>query len=190
MTGASDQIDELLLKITGLARQGVGGEQEAAVNMVRRRCEQLGLDFDDVMQATDERQYTLAVHLRSRDEFRVTQQTIFKFAITEKHPTLRGSYQGRFFIYTTTPSKHIETAHAVAVYLAAYRKEKRKFLDDLTMAFIRKHTLWADLPDDGEDKPRPEPTSESYRRAERQMAIGMAMDNVHLRKELGDGGSK
>jgi len=179
-------IDPKLTKIIALARSGIGGEKDNALKLVRQICDREGLDFDDVMSATDMREYMLEVKIKNVLEMDIVAQVCFKFALTPEHYELNVNRKARVFFYTTTPSKHIETLNAAIVYLNAFRKERKKFETDLRDAFIHKHRIFGEkLPDDDR---KPEPmTYEKLKKAERMMSIAGGMDNVTVQKTIGKG---
>ena len=179
-------IDPKLTRIIALARQGIGGEKENALRMVQSICDREGLDFDDVMSATDNREYMLEIKIKNELEMQIVAQVCFKFALTEQHHDLKVNKKARVFFYTTTPSKHIETLNAASVYLIAFRKERKKFENELAEAFIHKHSIYGEKYSDDERESDPL-TFEKLKKAERMMSIAGGMDNVTVQKTIGDG---
>jgi len=179
-------IDPKLTKIIALARHGIGGEKETALNMVQAICDREGYDFDDVMSATDVREYMLEVKIKNELEMQIVAQVCFKFALMPEHRDLNVNKKARVFFYKTTPSKHIETLNAAIVYLNAFRKERKKFEAELAEAFVHKHRIYGESTDD-EKRERPEVTMESLKKAERMMSIAGGMDNVTVQKTIGKG---
>lgn len=177
-------IDDKLLKIVALARQGIGGEKTAAIRLVKRICEKQGLDFDDVMRATDYREYDLHIATRNNLEVEIMAQVMFKFALSDEHPGLQYNRRAKIFFYTCTPSMHIETSNAASVYLAAYRKEVKKYALQVQEAFVAKHQLYR--PTSGDEKPEPL-TLEQMLKVARLREIANDMADVKLRKNLGAG---
>lgn len=178
-------VDPKLLKIIALARDGIGGERDTALRIVKRICAEQNMDFDDVMSATDYREYVLEVGFRNKFEELIVGQTVMRYALTPDHTGVQINRKYKAFIYTTTPSKHIETANAVAVYLRAFRKEREKFMDELAESFVHKHKLYSAVKNDDPDhKPRKSP---SYEKQMRMMMIGQSMDDVTIQKTIGDG---
>lgn len=181
------EIDPKLTKIIALAREGIGGEKTAAIKAVKRICEREGLNFDDVMSTTDEREYVLNIKWKNKQEETILAQVCFTFAVPDTGKLQYNSYR-KVFIYTTTPSRHIETLNAAAIYLAAYRKERKRMLEDLTGAFVYKHHLMRPS-DDTEPSEYKEPTPEQKAAAKRQMNLMENLDGVTVRKSMGDGKS-
>lgn len=182
-------IDPKLTKIIALAREGIGGEKTAAIKAVRRICEREGLDFDDVMNASDERDYVLEIGWKTNAERDILGQVCFRFAITEQHPNVKINHKARVFLYTTTPSKHIETVNAAAIYLRAFRKERKRMEQELIEAYVIKHRLFAAVSDDSNKSDKP-PRERDPMRDLRLEAMMMGMDNVQVQKTIEGGDGK
>lgn len=176
-------IDPKLLKIIALAREGIGGEKENAIDIVKQICKSQDLDFDDVMQSTDEKEYMLDVGPKNKFECDIVAQVCWRFAITDNHPGLKWNKREKVFFYTTTPGRHIETVNAANVYLKSFRKERNKFTEDLVAAFVSKHKLYSQLTkkdDNVVDVPPPSDPSRVFR----LMALRDGMDEVTIQKAL------
>lgn len=178
-----NDVDPKLLKIIALARDGVGGERDTALRIVKRICAEQDMDFEDVMNATDYRKYVLEIAFRNKFEEIIVAQTIMKHALTEQYNGVQINRKYKAFIYTTTPSKHIETANAVAVYLRAFRKEREKFMDELAESFVHKHKLYSAV----KSEERASQAEPSIEKQMRMMMIGNSMDDVTIQKTIGSG---
>ena len=177
-----NDIDPKMLKIIALAREGIGGERETARRIVQKICDEQGLDFEDVMNATDYREYMLEITFRNKYEELILGQAIMRFALTPEHPGVKINRKAKAFFYTTTPSKHIETTNAASVYLRAFRKEREKFMDELAESFVHKHKLYSAVKNDDDHEARPAPDPEKLMR---MMMIGNEMDDVNVQKQIG-----
>jgi hypothetical protein len=192
-----EDIDPKLLKIVALAKAGVGGEKDTALAIVKQICERDGIDFDAVMSDTDmPREYIIDEYkVRSRDELQIAIQIVARFATTKEHPDVRGSYYSYDktirLRYTATAARHIDTLNALAVYLKAYRAEKRKFLRSLNSAFYSHHNLFSQFSEDTEDdKPLKEKTKQELEDEWRSVQMMQAMtEEVQIRKQLNGGES-
>lgn len=179
-----EDIDDRTLKIIELAKQGVGGERETAIRLVKKMCAEKNLDYDDVMNSVAVKVYRL--NAIDKGEANVLAHVIAKYAVTREHIIL-GYSRNRLWIYfTCTAARYIETANAFAVYQVAYRKEKARILKDLPGAFAMKHNLY--LPHSEYDaKDMREPSEEELKSAHRQSKISDMLDDVEIRKAIGDG---
>jgi len=179
----SQQIDPKLLKVVALAKDGIGGEKTTALKIVKRICAEKNLDFDDVMNGTEIVEYVLDVPYRSAAEQTVLRQIVVHFALTQDNQELFDSPKHKMFMYKTTPAKHIETLNAAAVYLRAFRAERKKFLNDLTDAYIHKHSLYPQFEVDAKKKTPKEPLD--LDKIRRQLSLASNMDDVNVRKQIG-----
>jgi hypothetical protein len=176
-----DEMDPRLGKIVELAKRGVGGEKAAAIKLVKRICRQRGIEFDDVMEATTIREYSL--DYKTKAELEVLAQVVLRFGNIEGAD--RGvSYRPwvKELYFRTTPDRYIEVVNAAAAYLAAFRRERRRIIKDLPNAFIIKHHLFR--PDQKSERL---PTPEEIEQFERQENLGRTMDDVHVSPQLGRG---
>lgn len=181
-------IDPKLLKIIALAKDGIGGEKETAILLVKKICKREDLSFDDVMNSVDYREYELKANFKTELESEIVAQTIFRFAVTETHAGIRWNKHYKTFYYTTTPAKHIETVNAVPIYLGAFRKEFKKVQQVLAEAFVRKHRLFKQFQTkEVDEKPAPEVTVESMRNAQKVLSLMEGMDEVTVHKQLQKG---
>jgi len=181
-------IDPKLLKIIALAKDGIAGEKDSAILLVKKICKREGLSFDDVMNSVDYRQYELKANFKTELEAEIVAQTIYRFAVTKAHVGVRWNKHYKTFYYTTTPAKHIETLNAVPIYLASFRKEYKKVQQVLAEAFIRKHRLFKQFQtEEASERPAPEITAESLRNAQKVMSLMDGMEEVTVHKALQKG---
>lgn len=189
-----DDIDPKILKIVALAKAGVGGEKEVALRMVKQICQREGIDFEELMSDRNApKQFEPEIKVRGRDEMRIIIQVVARYGTTKEHPSVRAgyySYSKEVWVrYTCTPAMHIDTLNAINVYLKAYRKEKKNFMDALKDAFVQHHNLYSQYYEELDDPEEPKPKTVEERQAEWRAAnMMMAMtESVKLTKEIGDG---
>lgn len=189
-----ENIDPKLLKVIALAKQGVGGEKENAIRMVRAICQREGLDYDFVMSdgGALPKKYSTDIKVRSKDELRIIIQVAAKFATSPENPHVRGGYyrgyRECYVEYTATAAQHIDTLNAISVYLAAYRKEKANFMRALNKAFVSHHNLYPQFDSDDDEPAEPKEKTlqerqDDWRAAHVQMSLS---EDVKLRKQLGE----
>lgn len=178
-------IDDKLLKIVELARNGVGGEKEAAIELVKKRCAALNLEFDDVMHATGVKEYVLEVPIRNKYELDIVGQVCFRFATTPEYPNLKINKAAKVFFFYCTPDRYIETDNAAYAYLRAFRNERKKLLDDLVYSFIYKHKLVRTYKT--EQAISAEPTAMTFERELRIRSLMNGLDDVTINKQIGAG---
>lgn len=178
------------LKIIELARQGIGGERDAAVKMLRRICDQNDLDFDEVINAGPERrQYILEVPWRNKQEQRLLGQICWRYAGIEKDELKYYIHQRKYF-YTTTAEHHADTINAASILLVAFRKQYKALIDDFSAAFIYKHSLYHQDTDDDEETQSPPMTAERRQSIWRQAHLIETIEHVSVNKALDANNSK
>lgn len=196
-------INDKLLKVIALAKQGIGGEKTAAIATVKRICKTHGLDYDEVMGAAETAQikeFVLDIKWRNKMEEDMLAQVCLKFACTPDNPDLFYNQYRKVYIYNTTAAKHLETINAASVYLHQFRKERKKLEQALLGAFCQKHRLYpteetynARHPEqakqigDGDSKIDVDAEFKKIEEARRRMALAEGMDDVNLHKSIGSG---
>lgn len=187
-----DDIDPKILKIVALAKQGIGGEKDTAIALVKRICEREGIDFDELMSDNDvPKEYTPEIKVRSRDELQVAIQVAARFATTPAHPEVYGRYYSYdktiILRYTCKPAVHIDTLNAINVYLKAYRNEKKKFMRSLGQAFYSHHNLFSQFKEESDEPEKPkslEERQDTWRAVQMMQAM---TEQVNIVKEIDSG---
>lgn len=176
-------INDRLLKIVKLAKHGVGGEKDAALQKVKWFCEKNGLDFDEVMSSDKDtiERWRYIFKVRSRAELRVAVQVAAKFL--EKTELKGGCFNGvASIVFKTTKSKYVEVVYAIEQYLAVFRKERRMIIKSLTDGFIAKHKLYPPTPDNQEDCQVT--ASDINRMANAMRTSELFKEDINLRKAI------
>lgn len=170
--------DDKLGKIVALAKRGIGGEKSAAIRMVKKLCSKYGIDFDTVMRVEQSKNEYVYYYKRDSEET-VAAHVLFKFLNVNSigHNKMR-----KVFIYECTPEMNIEILNAMPIYMKAYRKERKRIMDETAHAFIIKHQLFSNVDDDKkESKPF------DLDRALRLRSMSNGMDDVQIHKGIEDG---
>lgn len=180
------ELDPKLVKIVALAKQGIGGEKSTADRLVRAACERYGLDYAEVM-AEDAiyKEYRLSVRFKNSMEKQIMVQVCSKFA-DSNNPNygLKSTRSGGYMFITTTPGQFIEVSQAIAVYIGAFRKQRRQMLEDFTVAFVYKNDLYPERPTKDVDIEPPEQTLEQKQAAWRQAQLLQTIERTPLRKAI------
>ena len=184
-----DDLDPKLMKIVALAKSGIGGEKDAAIALVRKICEREGIEFDDVMSERSEfKQFDLLeIRWRNKLEKQIVVNVIYKFALSNEFPTCHLYDFDKSARYTTIPSKHLETAYAVQVYLNAYRKEIKNIQKDIQAAFLSKHEIFPDWEIPSDQKEEKPPEAVDFKRMMRISGIAEGMEDIEIQKQIGGG---
>lgn len=178
-----NEINEKLGKIVALAKNGIGGEKENALRIVKALCKKHHLDFDQVMDTSDQvREYTLKY--KTKEEDRLLTHIIIRYAYDgdqDAGPIGTNEYRKVLF-FKSTYEKYIEVLNAASVLLLAFKKEKKKAKDAVMYGFFEKHDLYAN-PSKKRDHSKKISKEEEALRA-MGSSMSEAMDDVHIRKQL------
>lgn len=173
---------ELLGKLVAVAKRGELCEQELAIKRVQRLCEELHLNFDEVMS---DRKIEEFVFPYRRGQRNIVAQIIERYAkLNNDDPVWINRYR-KVLICKTTKENYVETVNAMAVLLPAYKQEIKNQRKTIETAFVVKHDLYYMKRDDEEEKEEAKPlTPEQEQRlwAARQMAGNMK--DVDIRKAI------
>ena len=167
-------------KIVALAKRGVGGEQTAAIEMLKRLCNKYNLNFDDVMsQAT----FVDGELYYKKDTWKkIAIQCVCRYGLLKSEDSVRENKFRKKIFFKTTPALLIETLNAFDVLSRAYDQERRKMNKLIFTAFLQKHDLFYQLKEGEKYKE----SSKSMSLAEMLAAAAMAegMQDVEIRKRL------
>lgn len=130
---------EFLGKVIALAKGGVGGEKANAIRIVKRICAEHGLEFDDVMNESDVKEYYIDIVKKYKQ---VAIQIILRYGLLDYEDGIHDSYSGDRLYFKTTAEKFIETQNAYDVLIAKYKEERAALEEAFESAFLRKHDLY------------------------------------------------
>lgn len=178
---------ERLGKIVALAKNGVGGERDTAIRMVKAICEKHGLVYEDVLNNIDVKEFTIAY--KTKDEESVLVWCIARYGMLNRDSSNIWSCRGKFVGFKSTTEKYIEVLNAFSVLKGLYKKEKAKAEKALSLAFRNKHNLFYDPTEkEWEEilKERKENPKEERDRNLDLMAEGMSlgMESAEIHKQL------
>lgn len=126
-------------KIVALAKHGIGGEKESALRLVKRICKKHDLDFEEVMNASEDiREYVY--YYKTKTELKIVGQIIFK--ILDSQEIGQNKFRKALF-FNCTPQQSVEIFSAIPIYLRAFQAEKKRIIEQLPSAFVIKHELWS-----------------------------------------------
>lgn len=187
-----EEIDkDRLGKIVALAKNGIGGEKQNALRIVKQLCKKFNLDFDDVMENIQIKEFRMKY--RTLEEKEVANYCIYRYAmLSYEDGTWYNSYS-KEVIFKTTYDKYIETLNAYSVLKNLYKKEKERATKAIILAFRQKHELyympteseWKKIKKENKGKKKtPEQIAEDE--ALERMATHMAygMENAEIHKQL------
>lgn len=192
MDKKGDVNKELLGKIVALAKNGVAGEKENAIRIVKKLCSQHNLNFDDVMNDTNIEKHILEI---KKGDLQLAVQIIARYAKMSLDGDVRNSYDGRSVMFETTKEKYIETVNAYSILSHKYKEEKKILIKSFEDAFFSKHDLFYKPTQEererilkkrlAEEKKKTKAQREKEEKERRTaIAIMSNLDDVHIRKQL------
>lgn len=170
-----------LRKLLALAQQGVGGEQENAQRMMENMMRKYGLSLSDFSEEDIPSDHEFTYQDQWTKDLYV--QIIAKVLNTRKPPIYRyrgaSGKTGRTFICacTNVQAAEIKMLHEI------YTRQLKKELDLFFTAFLSKHKLFSNNPDEQEEGKK----GREFTDEELMTLMGMmgAMDDVTIHKQLG-----
>lgn len=148
---------ERLGKIVKLAKNGIGGEKDAAMNVLRSLCAKHGLNIDDVMNSIEKKEFW--IEISDPDEEVMAIRCIYRYGIlnledaqqiTVFSHSIKRNRKKIGFISTT--EKHVEVLNAYSVLVPLYKKERVIAEIAFSTAFANKHNLFYQPREDEEEK--------------------------------------
>ena len=175
-----EKLNDKLDKIVALAKDGVGGEKVNAQYMLRKFCDKYDLDYDEVLEKNDKEAVDFHnIKYKTKREMGIVIGIIAKI-LDYTEPVQYNPHTKELRI-ECTQSQYLDLLYATDIYLTAYRKEYRKTMKDLPVAFQMKHELWADS---AEGRALTEKEMEAHYRRKN---IASGMESVNIRKGITDG---
>lgn len=177
---------EKLGKIVQMAKNGIGGEKENAIRIVKAMCIKYHLEYDDLM-SDQEKIYEYTLYFKTKEEEKLACQIIIKFAYEGKKGSISGNSMRKVLFFNTTKELYLETMNAWAVLSRLLQQEKRKVAKGVYFGFLEKHDLYYN-PTDEERKKKSKDPSKSEMEARRMgSALSEHMDDAEIHKTLSSG---
>lgn len=138
-----------LERIIELAKRGLGGEQESALAMLKKHCENNNITIEELLsddQPKENREFKLPA--RNKEAEKLFWQICGK--VLQSSRFNHWKYRNRVGLLLTK-YEYEQIKFLFDIYLRAYEKEKQKFY----LAFLIKHNIFAPRTEDA-----PEPTEQ------------------------------
>lgn len=180
--------EEKLGKVVRLAKDGSGGERDAAIRIVKKLCKKMGLSFADVM--SDEQKMKVYEVECSKKSVHLVMHIIMKYVYDgdgrkENISFYENRYTKKHILeFETTPDRYIETVNAIDVLTKLYKKEEKRMRDVLKFGFFEKHGLFVKHVKKEEEKT---PSAEELKNRMMGSRIASNMEDSNLTKRLVSG---
>ncbi len=167
-------------KILKLAKDGLPGERDNALAIVRKLCREHNLDFDALM--ADKPKKDLRVIRCGKERFDMCAQTIRRYGCDthEEAENLHSDKKRTLVSFEATEARYIEVLYAYDILKKAYDKEREKIEFTFNTAFFVKHRLFYY----GDDRPKEEIAEHQKLDAELAASMVRRMDEAPVLKAL------
>jgi hypothetical protein len=154
MRTITPEIKKKLQKILALAKKGSEGEQENARNMLQELLSKYNITIDDIaddIACEVEKEYIFR-KINNKMEFKLWTQIIFK--VRNVHSFKYFELKGGKYSTKCTEAERIEIENQFGFHKRLFRNEYKKQLknlqEELLSAYVNKHNLYSNCPDEEE----------------------------------------
>lgn len=170
--------NEKIGKLVALARNGIDGEKQAAIEILKKLCEKHDFNFDDVMSGSEE---MLEYELKYKNgQLKLARGVIARYgaiSIIDKYYIDKFS---KTIYFSTTKQKFLETIHAYSILSRQYEKEKKETLKAFHKAFQYVNDLYY-YPKEGEELPENNSTHDpDFWKRVNSISNGIKKAEIHL----------
>ena len=169
---------EKIGKLVALAKNGIDGEKQAAIEILKKLCEKHDLNFDDVMSENEE---ILEYELEYKaGQFKLARGVIIRYGVININDEYRYNKFSRTIYFSTTKQRFLETIHAYSILSRQYEKEKRETLKAFFKAFQYVNDLYY-KPKEGEELPENNSTPDlDFWKKVKSISHGIKKSEIHL----------
>ena len=174
-----DRIIDRLKKLLALAERGEQGEADNARRMLEAELRRHGLTLDDIRS---ERKSTRVLKYCSNEELQLIIQIILNYSgsTSETFKEARYNARKREIYIELSDMEYVDISNMCDFFKAQYRKERKRLLHDMIMAFVQKHSLYDSTPQERPDNDR----EFDWDKLMRILAISSTMEDVTFRKQI------
>ena len=133
-----EKIKTKLKKLYALSKKGIDGEKTTAEQMLLKLLDKYGLSIKDIEQ-DEKKAYTYKYTTKASQD--IIAQIIF--SISDDVEIFVNSYKKIVIAEYLSDFEHIQVMELIEFHLNNFKKERKKILDDLLVAYIQKHNLFA-----------------------------------------------
>lgn len=174
-----DRIIDRLKKLLALAERGERGEADNARRMLEAELQRHGLTLDDIRS---KRKSTRVLKYCSNEELQLIIQIILNYSgsTSEAFKEARYNARKREIYIELSDMEYVDISNMCDFFKAQYRKERKRLLHDMIMAFVQKHSLYDSTPQERPDNDR----EFDWDKLMRILAISSTMEDVTFRKQI------
>ena len=174
-----DRIIDRLKKLLALAERGEQGEADNARRMLEAELRRHGLTLDDIRS---ERKSTRVLKYCSNEGLQLIIQIILNYSgsTSEAFKEARYNARKREIYIELSDMEYVDISNMCDFFKAQYRKERKRLLHDMIMAFVQKHSLYDSTPQERPDNDR----EFDWDKLMRILALSSTMEDVTFRKQI------
>lgn len=174
-----DRIIDRLKKLLALAERGEQGEADNARRMLEAELRRHGLTLDDIRS---ERKSIRVLKYCSNEGLQLIIQIILNYSgsTSEAFKEARYNARKREIYIELSDMEYVDISNMCDFFKAQYRKERKRLLHDMIMAFVQKHSLYDSTPQERPDNDR----EFDWDKLMRILAISSTMEDVTFRKQI------
>lgn len=174
-----DRIIDKLKKLLALAERGERGEADNARRLLEAELRRHGLTLEDI--CADNRR-TRMFKYNSNEERGLLIQVLVNYLGSKSDAFCESTYNKRKkqVYIDLTDMEYIDISNMYDFYKAQFKKERKRLLHDMIVAFVQKHSLYDSTPSERPDDDR----EIDWDELKRILALSSTMEDVTFRKQL------
>lgn len=174
-----DRIIDKLKKLLALAERGERGEADNARRLLEAELRRHGLTLEDI--CADNRR-TRMFKCNSNEERGLLIQVLVNYLGSKSDAFCESTYNKRKkqVYIDLTDMEYIDISNMYDFYKAQFKKERKRLLHDMIVAFVQKHSLYDSTPSERPDDDR----EIDWDELKRILALSSTMEDVTFRKQL------
>lgn len=174
-----DRIIDKLKKLLALAERGERGEADNARRILEAELRKNGLTLEDICAGNRK---TRMFKYNSNEERTLLIQVLLNYLGSKSDAfseSTYNKYKKQVYI-SLSDIEYIDISNMYDFFKTQFRKERKRLLQDMIMAFVQKHRIFDSTPQE-----RPDDDWEiDWEKLKRIFALSSTMEDVTFRKQL------
>lgn len=174
-----DRIIDKLKKLLALAERGERGEADNARRLLEAELRRHGLTLEDI--CSDSKRARMFKY-NSNEERGLLIQVLVNYLGSKSDAFSESTYnkRKRQVYIDLTDMEYIDISNMYDFYKTQFKKERKRLLHDMILAFVQKHSLYDSTPSERPDDDR----EIDWDELKRILALSSTMEDVTFRKQL------
>lgn len=174
-----DRIIDKLKKLLALAERGERGEADNARRILEAELRKNGLTLEDIC---DGNRKTRMFKYNSNEERTLLIQVLLNYLGSKSEAfseSTYNKYKKQVYI-SLSDMEYIDISNMYDFFKTQFRKERKRLLQDMIMAFVQKHRIFDSTPQERSD----DDWEIDWEKLKRIFALSSTMEDVTFRKQL------